>query len=150
MSIYKKILVFALIISLYASSTKVIADPIEIVNLPVNEQISYFSELYGADVSLVRKVIECESGFDNSNIGDSGLSRGIFQFQRSTFNRMEKLLGEDLNYESQYDQLKLGIYAMSKPELAREWSTWVAIKNGGVYHFYSRQLGREFTVYCKL
>lgn len=147
------ILGLTLIISLLVSPTKTIAEPVEIVNpvnLSLDEQIVYFSNLYQVDVSLVRKVIECESGFSNTVVGDSGLSRGIFQFQRSTFYRMAKILGEDLNYESQYDQLKLGIYAMSKPELAREWTSYVAIQKGGTYSFYSRQLGKSFIVRCSL
>jgi hypothetical protein len=139
--------------SLLVSPTKVIAEPGEIinpVNLTVDEQIYYFSNLYQVDVSLIRKVIECESGGNHSSIGDNNLSRGILQFQRATFQRMAKLYGEDLNYESQYDQLKLGIYALSKPELAREWTSYVSIMKGGEYSFYSKQLEKYFTVRCKL
>lgn len=152
----KNIIVLCVMLPLVAFSAKPTVTneleirPINPVNLTLDEQIVYFSNLYQVDVSLVRKVIECESGFSNKVVGDSGLSRGIFQFQSSTFNRMEKILGEDLNYESQYDQLKLGIYAMSKPELAKEWSTVRAINNGGVYSFYSRQLKGYYTVKCKL
>jgi hypothetical protein len=64
--------------------------------------------------------------------------------------RMSKIYGEELDYDSQFDQLKLGIYALSKPELAREWSTYVAIKKGGTYSFYSKQLKQNFTVKCRL
>lgn len=152
MKLYKIIVVVALIISLYASSTKVIADPLEIVNtvnLTVEQQVEYFSELYQADVILVKKVIDCESGWNNSASGDNSLSNGIFQFQKSTFYRMAKILGEELDYTSQYDQVKLGTYAMSKPELAREWTAYVAIQNGGTYSFYSKQLQKHFTVVCK-
>jgi soluble lytic murein transglycosylase-like protein len=150
----KNILISVCVIaSLLGLPTNAIAEPIQIVNpvnLSLDEQINYFSTLYGADVSLVRKVIECESGFDNTNIGDGGLSNGILQFQRATFQRMAKLYGEDLDYQSQYDQIKLGIWALSKPELAREWSTYVAIQKGGKYSFYSKQLKGYYTVVCKL
>ena len=153
MKFYKIIVSLVLLFSLLGFPTKDSAEELVIVspvNLTLNEQISYFSNLYQSDVSLVRAVIECESGFDHDNIGDGGLSNGIFQFQKSTFIRMSKLYGEDLNYQSQYDQLKLGVWAMSKPELAREWSTYVAIQKGGTYKFYSRQLKRNFTVRCSV
>lgn len=145
-------LAFTLITSLLVSPTKAIAEPTEIVNpvnLTVEQQVEYFSELYQADVILVKKVIGCESSWNNSASGDNSLSNGIFQFQKSTFYRMAKILGEELDYTSQYDQVKLGTYAMSKPELAREWTAYVAIQNGGTYSFYSKQLQKHFTVVCK-
>jgi len=142
-----------LITSLLVNPTKVIAEPLEIVNpieLTRNGQIQYFTTLYGANINIVNKVIECESKGIHGAVGDSGLSNGIFQFQKSTFYRMAKIYGEELNYSSEYDQLKLGVWAMSKPELAREWTSYVAIQKGGTYTFYSRQLGKTFTVKCKL
>ena len=131
----------------------VIAEPIEIVipsELTVDGQITYFSNLYQADEPLIRKVIDCESGYNHNSSSDNGYSNGIMQFQKATFFRMSKLFGEELDYNSKYDQLKLGIWALSKPELAREWTSYVAIKKGGTYSFYSKQLGKHFTVKCKL
>ena len=63
---------------------------------------------------------------------------------------MEKDFGEDLNYESQFDQIKLASWSLSQEKYAREWSIYRAIKNGGKYSFYSRQLKRNFTIYCKV
>ena len=102
------------------------------------------------DEPLVRKVIDCESKFKHNTSSDNGFSNGIMQFQKATFIRMAKKYGEVLDYNSQYDQLRLGIWAISKPELAREWTSYVAIQKGGVYSFYSRQLQKHFTVKCKL
>ena len=45
---------------------------------------------------------------------------------------------EGLDYTSEYDQLKVGTYAMAHPELAKEWTTYVAIQKGGTYSFYSK------------
>lgn len=118
--------------------------------MPLMEQIEQLSLINGIDVKLVKAVIDCESGFNNSNIGDNGLSRGILQFQKSTFMRMSSIYGEKLNYDSQFDQLKLGIWALSKPELAREWTSYRAIMNGGTYSFYSKQLKQHFTVKCSI
>lgn len=123
---------------------------LKITDLPVAMQIEHFANLYGADVSVVKAVVRCESGGDHKSKGDSGFSKGIAQFQKSTFYRMAKLKGEDLNYESQFDQIKLLSYAMANPDLAREWSTFRAIKNGGTYSFYSRQLKKSFTVKCRV
>jgi hypothetical protein len=120
------------------------------VSLTVEQQVEYFSKLYGADVSLVKKVIECESGWEHDSSADGNRSNGILQFQESTFNRMGKMFGEELDYHSQFDQIKLGTWALSKPELAREWTTWVSIQRGGKYSFYSKQLQKHFVVYCKL
>lgn len=131
----------------------IVAEPVQIIvpsELTVDEQISYFSNLYQADETLIRKVIDCESGYNHNSSSDNGYSNGIMQFQEATFLRMSKLFGEELDYNSKFDQLKLGIWALSKPELAKEWTSYVAIKNGGVYKFYSRQLKKNFVVYCKL
>lgn len=78
MKIYKTIVVVTLIISLFGFSTKVIADPLEIVkpeSLSISGQINYYSELYDVDSDTITKVIQCESSFNpnahNSNGEDS-------------------------------------------------------------------------------
>lgn len=143
---------FVLLFSLLGFPSKDYAEELSINPqlLTIEQQIVYFSTLYGADSNIVLKVMECESGGNHQVTGDGGRSNGIFQFQRSTFNRMEKILGEDLNYDSQFDQVKLASFALSKPELAREWSSFRSIKNGGKYSFWSNQMQRHYTVYCKL
>ena len=118
--------------------------------LSVNEQVAYFSDLYGGNTQIALKVMGCESSGDSNSIGDGGRSRGVFQFQKSTFLRMEKAFGEKLNYNSTLDQIKLATWALSKKEYASEWSTYRAIVNGGKYSFYSRQLQRHFIVRCKI
>lgn len=152
MKLYKKILVSLLLPLMLMFSQPVIAEPIEIVN-PINlspqEQVIYFSNLYGGDSKIINKVIECESNWKHETIGDRGLSRGILQFQKSTFNRMAKDFGEELDYNSQYDQIKLGTWALSNPKYQREWTAYRTIMNGGTYSFYSNQLKRHFTVTCK-
>jgi hypothetical protein len=75
----------------------------EVVDLPTR-----FAELYGSNPQIVKKVIECESGGKMSAVGDSGHSRGIGQFQASTFDRMSLKLGEELNYD--YILVKQAIY----------------------------------------
>lgn len=149
----KKIIVSVVLISsLLGFPTKDEANETKInpLDLTPREQVIYFSNLYGGNPAVALKVMECESGGTHSAKGDGGLSNGIFQFQKPTFIRMEGDFGEDLNYTSQYDQIKLGSWALSQPELAREWTSYRAIMNGGKYTFWSSQMQKTFTVYCKL
>lgn len=127
----------------------VIAEPLKISEeLPLEKQVELFTLVYGGDAELNKKVIRCESGWDVKADGDGGISLGVAQFQLESFNRMSKAFGEKLDYNSSYDQLKLFVWAMNNG-YAREWTAYRAIKNGGTYSFYSKQLGRHFTVYCK-
>lgn len=141
-----------LLISLLGFPTKDSAEEIKInpLDLTPIEQIEYFSTMYGGNPAIAKKVMECESNGNHKTSGDGGRSNGIFQFQKSTFLRMEKEFGEDLDYTSQFDQIKLGSWALTQPNLAREWTTYVAIQKGGKYSFWSSQMQRHYTVYCKL
>lgn len=127
---------------------RLVSQELKISELPVAMQVNHFAKIYGVDGSIVNKVIKCESEGFHGAVGDGGRSRGIAQFQKSTFERMEKKLGEDLNYESSYDQIKLLTYAISQG-WGNEWTAYVAIKKGGKYSFYSKQLKKHFVVYCK-
>lgn len=141
-----------IIFSLYGIPTKDFAQKTEINprDLSIEGQVIYFSNLYGGDSDITLKVMECESSGKHSVVGDGGRSKGIFQFQKSTFERMERDFGEDLDYTSQFDQVKLASWALSQPELAREWTTYVAIQKGGTYSFWSSQMQRHYVVKCKL
>ena len=144
-----KILV-CVVVSLLAFSTKAIADPVDIKtsDLTIEQQVTYFSELYGADTDIVEKVIQCESRGIVNAIGDSGRSIGIAQFQKPTFLMLSKKLGEELDFNSSHDQIKLLSWSIANG-YGRNWTSYVAIKNGGTYSFYSNQLKRHFRVTCK-
>ena len=114
----------------------------------IGEQIEYFATLYGTDSNLIKKVIECESDGDVSAVGDGGLSKGIGQFQKATFKELSKKMGEELDYNSSYDQIKLMTWSIANG-YGRRWTAYRAIQNGGTYSFYSSQLKRHFTVSCK-
>jgi len=115
----------------------------------IEKQVEYFTNLYGGDIAVNLKVIECESNGIVTTIGDSGRSYGLAQFQKPTFNWMAKEFGEELDYKSPYDQIKLMTWAISKG-YGSNWTTYVAIKHGGTYKFYSSQLKKHFIVKCKL
>lgn len=145
----KTIIVLVLIASLLGLfPQRLVSQELQIHELPLTMQVNHFAELYGVDGSVVNQVIKCESGGNQKAVGDGGLSKGIAQFQKSTFLRMEKKFGEDLNYESSFDQAKLLTYAISQG-WGQEWTAYRAIQNGGKYSFYSNQLKKHFTVYCR-
>lgn len=125
--------------------------PVDPHTLSPKEVITYYSDLYGADEAVLLAMADCESNFNPRAVGDGGRAHNIFQFHAGTFARYEKLFGEDLNYHSYHDQSKLVAWiAVNKPESLKEWTSYVAIQNGGVYKFYSKLLQRHFVVYCSL
>ena len=147
---FKKTILLCVIVSLLAFSTKVIAEPVEIKtpNLTIEQQITYFSELYGADTDIVEKVIQCESRGKVDAVGDSGRSIGIAQFQKPTFKMLSDKLGEELDFNSSHDQIKLLSWSIANG-YGKNWTAYRAIQNGGTYSFYSNQLKKHFKVTCR-
>lgn len=146
----KKTILFCVVVSLLAFSTKVIAEPVEIKtpNLTIEQQITYFSELYGADTDIVEKVIQCESRGKVDAVGDNGRSIGIAQFQKPTFKMLSDKLGEELDFNSSHDQIKLLSWSIANG-YGKNWTAYRAIQNGGTYSFYSNQLKKHFKVTCR-
>jgi hypothetical protein len=151
----KKLIILALILSsLYGFTPQSISHAeLQIQDQPISNQIDYFATMYRIDSRLIAKVVECESGGVHEAVGDGHRSHGIAQFQRPTWNWMEKEFYEEYNqhldYTSSFDQLHLLSYAISEG-YGRNWTTYVAIKNGGKYSFWSNQMNRHYTVVCKL
>lgn len=148
MRIIKIIVSFVLLFSLFGLPTKDSAEELQIKEMSAKEQVWFYSTIYGANPVIVDKVIQCESGYNNSAIGDGKNAQGIGQFWEETFNRMSKKLGEKLDYNSSHDQIKLLSFAMANPTLAKEWTSYRAIINGGSYTFYSKYFKKTITVYC--
>lgn len=100
----------------------------KIEDYSVKELIVYWGNYYGADTDLLLKVAYCESRYNNDDVGDHGLARGIFQYHPGTFTAYSKLLGEDLTYLSAYDQAKLTAFIFAKyPQEKRAWSCYTMI-----------------------
>lgn len=116
-------------------------------------QADYFAKLYGVDSQIVDRVLDCESDYVHTAKGDGGRSKGIAQIQKPTWDWMEaqyyKEWGEHLDYLSSHDQIKLLAYQISKGN-GNNWTSYRAIKNGGKYSFWSNQMKKHYTVYCKL
>lgn len=111
--------------------------------------VYFFSDKYSVDPMLILNMIKCESKGNPQAIGDSGLAKGIMQYHTETFIRHSKEFGEVLDINSQYDQIKLAVWAISTNK-GNEWTSYRAIKNGGAYSFYSKLLKKNFTVICKI
>lgn len=147
---YKIIIALVLVISLLGIfPQRLISQGLEISEQSVTNQIDYFATLYGADSRIVKRVVDCESNGLHSAKGDGGRSVGIAQFQKATFLDLEYKMGEDLNYSSSFDQLKLLTWSIANGH-GNRWTAYRALKNGGVYSFHSTQLNRDFTVRCPL
>jgi hypothetical protein len=127
----KKFIMFTcVVISLYAFSTKVIAEPTEIVpvvkQLSIPELIQVYSIQYNVSPTDMTKVIKCESNFNPNAFhkDDGGVGKhsvGLLQFQKTTFDLWSARLGEELDYYSYNDQIKLGAYMFSKGQIG-QWT----------------------------
>lgn len=119
----------------------------------IKEQVEFFSVLYETDSQVVNKSIECESKGNHDAVGDGGRSKGIAQIQVPTWKDLEqkynKEFAEDLDYTSRFDQIKLMTWSFANG-YGNKWTSYVAIKNGGKYSFYSKQMKRHYTVICKI
>lgn len=78
-----------------------------VISKDIPTMIEQVSRQHGANPSLMKKVAFCESSYRPEAVGDGGRAKNIFQFHKPTFNEFEKKYGEDLNYNSAYDQTKL-------------------------------------------
>jgi len=112
---------------LFATTAKAQAPEIERAPMPTDPKgiIEYFADVYGANKHELLTVAFCESGYRYSAKGDGGRANGVFQYHEPTFERYSKLLGEDLNYHSTYDQAKLTAFIwVNYPKEKRAWSCY--------------------------
>ena len=115
--------------------------------LSIAGQVEYYSNLYGADSKIVSKVIQCESSGNVNAISDGNRSYGI-AIPKPTFMNLSNKLGEELDYYSSHDQIKLLSWSIANG-FGKSWTAYRSIMNGGVYSFYSSQLNKHFTVSCR-
>ena len=127
------------------------APKINLEEYSVVQLIDYYSALYGQDPALLRKVAECESKYDTKIYGDGGRAFSVYQFHKGTFENWSKERGEVLDYNSYQDHIKLAAWSFAQGEEYRnDWTSYVAIKRGGTYSFYSKLLKKSFVVKCNL
>jgi len=132
--------------------------PLEVIDLSelsLKDYIKIYSKEFGVDSELLYDVMMCESGGKKVK-GDGGRSHNEFQWQVPTWNMYVKKYSQEygetkFDIHSMHDQIKLTSYAFSKGEQAKEmWSAYRAIKNGGKYSFYSKQLKGHYTAVCNI
>lgn len=92
------------------------------------ELVAYFAQEYNSSVSEMDATITCESNWDPKSTGDHNLANGISQFHQATFNSWSKEMGETLNYNSTFDQIKVMAWAYAQGESFKEnWSCYTMI-----------------------
>jgi len=152
-----KYIICGLIVAVITLSTLVYAEKrpepeenvVEVIEiLSPSGYVDKYAKQYGVDANILEKVMLCESnGNINVKRGDGGLARGVMQFHEGTFNRYSREVGEGLSYDSYKDQIQVAAYMFSIGQ-ARQWTTYRALMNGGVYVFTDRK-GVTHTVRCK-
>lgn len=150
-----KILSLCLLLSLLGFPTKGDSNKVQIKRVVENtipEIIEEIAPGFGQNPELINKITWCESKHKDV-VHDNGHGKGVTGIHKNTFDRWLPLYEidqhETLNYDSSYDQIKMMSWAFSKGESYRnQWTSYVAYTNGGTYSFYSKLLGKYFTVKC--
>lgn len=99
----------AIEINLAVQSEQALQDKINAMSIP--ELIDYLAT---ENATQLKKVAWCESSYNPKAIGDGGKAKNILQFHEPTFSQFSKEMGEPLNYDSAYDQIKLANYMWNK------------------------------------
>jgi hypothetical protein len=101
------------------------ASTIDLEAMTVPELINHTAP---ENATTLSRVAWCESSHNPSAIhyNDGGKGKhsvGILQFQEATFLHYEKEIGEDLDYYSSYDQIKVANYMLEKGQ-GRQWTCY--------------------------
>jgi hypothetical protein len=130
MNLKKSLMAFAILplgILLNQPIEPVIIEAPNVIQLSKEEVIAKYSEQYGTSSELITKVMMCESGGNpnavNNNEPNNIQSFGIMQFQKPSFDYMSSKMGEQLDFYSYHDQIKLASWAISN-NMGRNWSCY--------------------------
>lgn len=129
---YLKLTIVMVLLIIFTITLYAQAPDIALKDKTIQEQVEYWAKFYDIDKERMLKVIKCESGFNPNAIhyNDGGKGKhsvGLMQFQKSTFDLWEKKLGEDLDYYSYYDQIKLASFMWSKNQM-NQWTCYAKTK----------------------
>lgn len=124
----------------------------EINHMTVPEMIDYIAPKFGVDPALIKNISWCESFHEIKN-HDGGRAKNVTGIWDSTFDGWlplyEKEIGETLNRDSQFDQLKMMSFVFSKgDEYRNKWTTYRAYMNGGKITLWSNYYNKQITVVC--
>ncbi len=113
--------------------------------------LGYFADQYDTDPVPLLKTANCESKFQmgrHNKTDPNGGSKGGLQFQQKTFDSYAKKLGlKNPDIWDKVDQAQVGAYMFSIGQ-AKQWTTYMALINGGSYTFWYAPIKDYYTVYC--
>lgn len=149
------LILFLVCVNVAQSEEKVVIKEEDIIIRPtlVKDIIEEVAIKFDQDPILINKISFCESRHKVAS-HDGGRGINVTGIHDKTFkgwlSLYEKETEETLDINSTYDQLKMMSWAFSKGEkYRRQWTTYVAYKNGGTYTFYSKLLKGTYTAKCK-
>lgn len=88
--------------------------------LSVNQLIDKYG---GSQAEIMKKIMLCESGGSDTALGDHGLALGKFQYHKPTWDRFSKLYGQEMDYHSGLDQIKVtGFIFQQYPQYRNSWT----------------------------
>jgi len=122
------LIVLSLLVAPHTITSQAVEAPVKPEIDQIHAYIAKYSLEYGISPYQLTKTIACESGFKKNavNYNDGGKGKhsvGILQFQKSTFDNYSKKMGEELDYYSYHDQIKVASYMFSKGQ-QRQWTCW--------------------------
>lgn len=142
-------IVLAIVFLSYSPTASIAQAPTRGTNQYTPKELAeHYTTISQGEAKYTSAVIRCESQYNPKARGDSGRALGVGQFHKPTFERLSKLMGEELDYNSYYDQTKLLAWSLDNGYGAN-WTAYRAIKNGGTYSFYSKLLGKHYTSVCR-
>lgn len=134
-------------LSTYIHATQAEAPEKKLNELTPKELAEHYTSISSGEDKYTSTVIRCESQYNPKAKGDKGLANNVGQFHEETFDMIARKMGEKLDYDSYYDQTKAVAWSLANG-YGNLWTSYRAIKNGGVYTFYSKKLGSWYTVKC--
>lgn len=154
MKILKILIICFLIVIFFTNNTKAVEGPIlvqddTVENVPVADEqttvqpISYIDIVkkvsfeYNQDWWLIYNICKAESHFNPNAVHDGGAGKGVCGIHKTTFIYWEDKFSIDLDYNSDYDQIKMTAIAFSNGEFYRnQFSTYLRYKTYGVFNKY--------------
>lgn len=103
----------------------------------VEQIIEEKSLKYNLNPETMKKIIFCESSFNENSVHDGGLGRGIVGYHKNTFeNHHSKLFfkatGQELNYNSTNDQIELMTFIFANyPNERFKWTSFNKLQRYG-------------------
>lgn len=99
----------------------------EVKDYSVKEMITYYANYYGANEKELLAVVKCESNFRTEVYGDGKRAFGLLQYHQPTFTHFASLMGEELDYNSPHDQIKLTAWIFTNyPQYKKHWTCWTS------------------------